>query len=156
MLIAGELYQLLSKMRLINTWPGIILAWLAYFTPFGSYIMTTYFSTVPKDILESAKMDNANVSQVLFMLMMPIAKPMLGTLCIIGALSMWEELPFSMMILQQNSMRTVTLGVALMQDGVSVPILAAAFIASSIIPFIAYIFFQNLIAMGATAGSVKG
>jgi ABC-type glycerol-3-phosphate transport system permease component len=157
MVVAGELYQLLSRMRLLNTRAGIILAWLAYFCPFGAYIMTTYFATVPKDIIESARIDGANVFQLLFRIMMPVAKPMLGTIGIIGTLAMWNELPFAMLILQRDSLRTLTIGIALLQGefGLPIPVLSAAVI-SALVPTVSYFFFQDFIAMNATAGSVKG
>jgi ABC-type glycerol-3-phosphate transport system permease component len=158
MVVASELYQLLAKMGLINTRAGLIIAWIAYFTPFGAYIMTTYFSTVPKELIESARMDGANVGHVLFNIMMPVAKPMIGTIGIIGTLAMWNELPFAMMIVQKQSLRTITLGITLLQGeyGLPVPVLSAAVIVSCIVPFVLYLFFQNQITMGATAGSVKG
>jgi len=158
MVIAGELYQLLSRMGLLNTKAGIILAWLAYFCPFGTYIMTTYFSTVPRDIIESARIDGTNVFQLLFKIMMPVAKPMLGTIGIIGTLSMWNELPFAMMILQQNKLRTVSVGIAMMQGefGLPIPVLAAAVIVSAVIPTACYLVFQDFISMDITAGAVKG
>jgi ABC-type glycerol-3-phosphate transport system permease component len=158
MVVAGELYQLISRMRLLNSRPGIVLAWVAYFAPFGAYIMTTYFAVVPKEILESARIDNANIFQILFRIMMPIAKPMLGTICIIGTLAMWNELPFAMLILQQAELRTVTIGIALLQGefGLPIPTLAAAVIVSAAVPLICYLFFQDFVAMDATAGAVKG
>jgi ABC-type glycerol-3-phosphate transport system permease component len=158
MVVAGELYQLISRMRLLNTRPGIILAWVAYFAPFGAYIMTTYFAVVPREIMESARIDNASIFQILFRIMMPIAKPMLGTICIIGTLAMWNELPFAMLILQQEELRTVTIGIALLQGefGLPVPTLTAAVIASAAVPLVCYLLFQDFVAMGATAGAVKG
>ena len=157
MVVAQELYLILARINLLNTRLGMVLAWCAYFTPFGTYIMTTYFSTVPKEIIESTKIDGANVFQLLFKVMMPIAKPMLGTIGIIGTLSMWNELPFASMILMDNKLRTVTVGIATMQGqyGVPVPILASAVIISAIIPTIAYFVFQRFIAMGATAGTLS-
>jgi ABC-type glycerol-3-phosphate transport system permease component len=90
--------------------------------------------------------------------MIPIAKPMIGTLGIIGALAMWHELPFSMLILQRQQLRTLTLGIALMQGefGLPTPVLTAAILVTSGVPLILYIIFQNYITMGSTAGSVKG
>ncbi len=158
MVVAGELYQILSRMRLLNTRLGIILAWCAYFTPFGAYIMTTYFATVPKEIKESTRIDGANILQLLFKVMMPIAKPMLGTIGVTGTLSMWNELPFASLILQQDNLRTLTVGIGLMQGeyGLPVPVLTAAVIVSALVPTVLYFFFQNLIAMNATAGSLSG
>jgi ABC-type glycerol-3-phosphate transport system permease component len=158
MVVAGELYQLLARMRLLNTRAGIIFAWCAYFAPFGSYIMTTYFAAVPREILESARIDGSNVLQMLFRIMMPVAKPMLGTIGVIGALSMWNELPFATLILQRDSLRTITVGIAMLQGefGMSVPVLSAAIIISAFIPMVCYFFFQNFIALDVTAGAVKG
>jgi ABC-type glycerol-3-phosphate transport system permease component len=158
MVVAGELYQLLSKMRLLNTRMGIILAWCAYFAPFGSYIMTTYFAAVPREILESARIDGSNVIQILFKIMMPVAKPMLGTIGVIGTLSMWNELPFAGLILQRDGLRTLTVGIALLRGeyGLPIPVLSAAVIISSFIPMVCYLLFQNFIALDVTAGSVKG
>ena len=158
MVVAGELYQLLARMRLLNTRMGIILAWCAYFAPFGSYIMTTYFAAVPKEILESARIDGSNVFQMLFRIMMPVAKPMLGTIGVIGTLSMWNELPFASLILQRDNLRTLTVGIALLQGefGLPVPVLSSAVIVSSFIPMVSYFFFQNFIALDVTAGSIKG
>jgi ABC-type glycerol-3-phosphate transport system permease component len=158
MVVAGELYQMLSRMRLLDTRLGIILAWCAYFSPFGSYIMTTYFAGVPREIIESARIDGSNVFQMLFRIMMPVAKPMIGTIGVIGMLAMWHELPFAGLILQRNSLRTLTVGIALLQGqyGLPVPILSAAVIISALIPMVCYFFFQNFIALNATAGSVKG
>ena len=83
---------------------------------------------------------------------------MLGTIGIIGTLSMWNELPFASLILQQTSLRTLTVGIALMQGefGLPVPVLSAAVIISALVPTVCYFFFQNFIAMNATAGAVKG
>ena len=120
--------------------------------------MTTYYSTVPKSLIESARIDGAGVFQQLVWIMIPIARPMIGTLGIIGALAMWHELPFSMLILQRQNLRTVTLGIALLQGeyGLPTPVLSAAVLVCSIVPLLLYIIFQNYITMGSTAGSIKG
>jgi ABC-type glycerol-3-phosphate transport system permease component len=158
MVIAGQLYQLINKMHLLTTHIGLILVWVAYFAPFGTYIMTTYYSSIPKSLIESARIDGAGVFQQLTKIMIPIARPMIGTLGIIGILAMWNELPFSMLILQRQELRTLTLGIALMQGEFGLPttVLSAAILVTSAIPLILYIIFQNYITMGSTAGSIKG
>ncbi len=158
MVIAGQVYQLAAKMHLLNTYIGIVLIWVAYFAPFGTYIMTTYYTGVPRELIESARIDGAGVYQQLFLIFLPIARPMLGTIGIVGGLAMWNELPFSMLILQKAGMRTMTLGIALMKGefGLPVPVLSAAVLVSAAIPLFLYLVFQNFVTMGATAGSVKG
>ncbi len=62
--------------------------------------------------------------------MTPMAMPMVATISIIGFQSMWNELPFSMLILQQESLRTLTVGIAVLRGeyGLRVPILSAALV----------------------------
>lgn len=158
MVIASQVYQIASKIGLLNTRVGIILVWCAYFAPFGTYIMTTYFAGVPRELLEASRIDGAGLMRQLFAVMIPIAKPMLGTIGIIGALGMWNELPFSLLFLQKQEIRTLIQGIALMQGefGLTVPTMSAAVLVSAFIPLSLFLVFQKHVTMGATAGSVKG
>jgi raffinose/stachyose/melibiose transport system permease protein len=158
LLLATQVAKLISMMRLTNTGAGAVLAWVAYFAPFGTYIMTTYFADMPYELVEAARIDGASQTRILVSVMAPIAMPMVATLAIIGFQSMWNELPFSMLILQKESMRTVTVGVAVLrgQYGLRVPILSAALVIAMAVPMAVFIVFQKYITLGVTAGAVKG
>jgi ABC-type glycerol-3-phosphate transport system permease component len=157
MIISVPVYILCVRMGLVNSFTGLVLVWVAYFAPFGTYIMTTYYSSIPRSIIESARMDGANVFQILVWLMVPIALPMLATITIIGFQAMWNELPFSLLLLQEQGKRTLTLGIALMkgEHGLPVPIIASALAFASVVPLLMFLFFQRYIAGGATAGAMK-
>jgi raffinose/stachyose/melibiose transport system permease protein len=158
LLLAMQVSKLISLMRLTNTALGVILAWVAYFAPFGTYIMTTYFSDMPYEFVEAARIDGASQYRILFSIMAPLALPMVATIAIIGFQSMWNELPFSMLILQKESLRTVTVGIAAMrgQYGLRVPILSAALVIAMIVPLAVFLLFQRYVTLGVTAGAVKG
>jgi ABC-type glycerol-3-phosphate transport system permease component len=158
MVIASQVFRICSKIGLMNSYSGLVLVWVAYFAPFGTYIMATYYATIPRSLIESARIDGANVFQQLFKIMMPVATPMIGTIGIVGSLAMWTELPFSLLLIQDPSMRPVSLGLAVMkgEHGIPIPTLSAAILLSALIPLVLYLFFQRKIHMGSTAGSVKG
>jgi len=158
MVIASQVYRICSKIGLMNSHLGLVLVWVAYFAPFGTYIMSTYYATIPRSLIESARIDGANVFQQLFKIMMPVAIPMVGTIAIVGSLAMWTELPFSLLLIQDPSLRPLSLGLAVLkgEHGIPIPTLSAAILVSAAIPLILYFFFQNKIHMGSTAGSVKG
>jgi len=103
-------------------------------------------------------MDGASQARILVQVMAPLALPMIATITIIGFQSMWNELPFSMLILQKESMRTVTVGIAVLrgQYGLRVPILSAALVIAMAMPMLIFIIFQKYITLGVTAGAVKG
>lgn len=158
LLLATQVAKLMSIMHLSNTGFGVIIAWVAYFSPFGTYIMTTYFSDMPYELVEAARIDGASQTRILVQIMAPLALPMIATIAIIGFQSMWNELPFSMLILQKESLRTVTVGIAVLrgQYGLRVPILSAALVIAMVVPMLIFILFQRYITLGATAGAVKG
>ncbi len=158
MLLSIQIFQVCRKLHLVNNYLGIILAWVAYFAPFGTYIMTTYYSTVPLEIVESARLDGTNVWQMLFRIMVPIARPMIVIIVIIGFQSMWNELPFSLLLLQTESLRTITQGIGMMQGqyGLDDTVLTAAIVSASFVPLVLFMFFQRQITMGAYGGAVKG
>ena len=115
MLLSIQIFQICRALHLVNSYFGLILVWVAYFAPFGTYIMTTYYSTVPMEIIESARMDGASTWQLFFRIMIPIGMPMIAVIIIIGFQSMWNELPFSLLLLQKESLRTITQGIGMMK-----------------------------------------
>lgn len=157
MVIASQVYRICSQIGLIDTRVGMILVWVAYFAPFGAYIMATYYAGMPRSLLESARIDGANIFQQLFRIMMPMARPMIGTVSIVGGLAMWTELPFSLLIIQTPEKRPLSLGIAVLkgEHGIPVPTLSAVILLSIVLPILFYFFFQNAVNMGATAGAVK-
>jgi ABC-type sugar transport system, permease component len=157
LLLATQVSKLISMMRLANTGLGVILAWVAYFAPFGTYIMTTYFSDMPYELVEAARIDGASPTRILVQVMAPLALPMVATLAIIGFQSMWNELPFSMLILSKDSVRTVTVGIAILrgQYGLRVPILSAALVLATAVPSVVFLVFQRYVTLGVTAGAIK-
>lgn len=158
MLLSLQIFQLCAKFHLINTYLGVILVWTAYFAPFGTYIMATYYNTLPYEIIESARIDGASTWGILTRIAIPMAKPMMGIVIIIGFQSMWNELPFSLLLLQRMEMRTVTLGIAMIQGQYGIPdtTQTAVIMIAALIPMLVFVFFQKYIAKGMFSGAIKG
>lgn len=158
MLLSIQIFQICRKLHLINNYLGLILVWVAYFGPFGTYIMTTYYATVPLEIVESARLDGTGVYRMLYYIMVPIAKPMIIIIVIIGTQSMWNELPFSLLLLQTEQLRTITQGIGMLQGqyGLDDTILSASILSASLVPLLVFMVFQRQITMGSYSGAVKG
>jgi ABC-type glycerol-3-phosphate transport system permease component len=158
MLLSIQIFQICRKLHLVNTYLGLILVWVAYFGPFGTYIMTTYYATVPMEIVESARLDGTGVYRMLSYIMIPIAKPMIIIIVVIGTQSMWNELPFSLLLLQTEHLRTITQGLGMLkgQYGLDDTTLSASILSASLVPLLLFFFFQRQITMGSYSGAVKG
>ncbi|MDD3057875.1 MAG: carbohydrate ABC transporter permease [Sphaerochaeta sp.] len=158
MLLSIQIFQICRKLHLVNSYLGLILVWVAYFGPFGTYIMTTYYATVPMEIVESARLDGTGVYRMLYYIMVPIAKPMIIIIVVIGTQSMWNELPFSLLLLQTEQLRTITQGLGMLQGqyGLDDTTLSASILSASLVPLLLFVFFQRQITMGSYSGAVKG
>jgi raffinose/stachyose/melibiose transport system permease protein len=158
LLISLQLFRIIRTLKLLNTYPGIILAWVAYFSPFAVYTMATYFSTVPWELIESSRIDGATMLQLLGKVIVPVAMPIIGFAIIIAFTQIWGELIFSMLILQKDGMRTLTEGLALMGSsyGVQAVYSSAATVIATAIPIVVYFFVQRHIITGSYAGAIKG
>ena len=158
MILAIPMYKIAAKMGMINSIPGAIIICTAFFAPYGCYMMTTYFSSIPRSIRESAKIDGAGVFSTLWNIMLPIGLPMVSTVSIVAFTAFWNELPFSVLLLQSKNVKTLILGVALMRGEYGMPTtyLAASVVIAMILPLSVFLFFQSKIDGGATAGAVKG
>jgi len=157
MVLSLQIVKICNTLNLTNSFPGLILVWVAYFAPFGTYMMSTYFSTIPDSIIEAARIDGANIFLILFRIMIPVAAPMMATITIIGFQAMWNELSFSLLLLQDMSKRTMTLGLAMLQGEYGLPdtIVTSAVLLTLLVPMGLFCAVQKNISMGATDGSVK-
>ena len=69
------LFNLVNQLKMLNTFHGLILVYIAYSLPFTIFFLTGFFKTLPTEIEESAIMDGANPYQVFFKVMLPMASP---------------------------------------------------------------------------------
>jgi len=149
-------YLLVSRMSLINTYRGIIMPSIA--SAFGVFLMTQFIKDIPDALLEAANIDGANIYRVFFGIIFPIITPTISLLAIFNFSQQWGSLTWPLIIVTQNTMRTIPLGIASMKDlsgSVSGPIMAAALV--SFLPvLIAFLFAQDKFISGMTLGAVKG
>jgi multiple sugar transport system permease protein len=150
-------YTMLIGLDLLNKHAGLILIYTTFATPFGTYLLTSYFRSVPAELVEAAQVDGANHLQILWRIMLPIAKPALLTLGIFNSLWMWNELLFSLLILQDDSVRTLMVGVANLrgQYTTNIPLLSAGLFLAATPVLIVFFVFQAQLTKGMTIGAVK-
>lgn len=151
------LYQLISKLGLVNTRTGVILPTLAY--PFGVFIVRQFAKTIPDELLEAAKIDGAGELRTFFKIVIPMLLPSLGALSIFAFMHTWNDYLWQLVVLQSESMLTLPLGVSTMiYEEITINYgmaMTGATIAA--IPLIAFfLLLQKSFIQGITLGSVKG
>jgi multiple sugar transport system permease protein len=146
-----------NYLGLLNTYPGLILPKLT--TAFGIFMMRAYFSELPKELEEAARVDSADEITIFFRIMLPLVKPGLMTLGIFHLMNNWNDLLYPLMMTSDTKMRTLSAGLALFVGEHATlyygPQLAGAVI--TILPLlILYIFFQKYFVSSAVSSGIKG
>jgi raffinose/stachyose/melibiose transport system permease protein len=143
---------------LLNTYAGLILAYLAFGVPFQVVFLTAYFNQIPVEIEESARVDGSGPWRYLFTILMPLSRPLLAALFVLDFVATWNEFPIALTLLQQNSTWTVPLGLLSFQGPFSTDytLLCSAIVIAALPVVIVYIALQRYFVSGLTAGAVKG
>ena len=140
----------------INSYAGLTVPFLA--TAFGIFMIRQVFLTIPKEMHEAASMDGLGHFGFMREVAVPLSRPTIGALALLGFLSSWYQYLWPVLITTDEDYNTVTTGLkALKQDGLSKPNLVIAGTVIVALPiFIALISFQRQMIRGLTAGAVKG
>jgi raffinose/stachyose/melibiose transport system permease protein len=151
------LYRMLSELQLLSTYQGIIALYVAYTIPFGIFILTGFFKSIPIEIEEAAMIDGCSRFQTYWRIVIPLAAPGLATMVILEFIWFWNEYLFALTFIQKETIRTVTLGVMVMAGTFQLDfsLLTAGTLISVIPTILIYLFFQKYLIRGLTAGAIK-
>lgn len=156
--IVSPLYLLLRALRLIDTFPGLVLPYVTFAMPLAIWLLVGFFRQLPKDLEEAALVDGASRWQAFTRVVLPLAAPGLATTAILTFLYCWNEFLFALSFTLGPDRHTVPVAIALFRGQYQVPwgeILAGAVVAT--IPVaVVVLLFQRRIVQGLTAGAVKG
>ena len=143
-------------LNLINTHVGLILSYTAFFLPFSVYMMTAFYSGLPRELIEAARIDGAKLLQVWWHVMVPLGMPALVTLGIINTLNCWNDILIALLTMQKN--RTLMVGISALKGQYSdqIPLFTAGIVIAAAPIVILYIIFQRRIVSGIAVGAVKG
>lgn len=154
-----SLYGLLGKVGLINTLPGLILALTAAMLPFTVMLMTSFFDGVPTAIEEAATIDGASRMQVLTTIVTPLVKPGMVAAGLYSFLMTWDDYLHAATLIQNDSLRTLSAGVALRYLGelsYDWSLINTISIVGTLPMVLLFFFFQKYMIKGLVAGAVKG
>lgn len=149
------IYVLIRSLGLYDTLSALMLPSLV--EGFGIFLMKQYFDGLPRSLDEAARVDGAGDFQILFRVLLPLARPALAVLLINTALASWNQFVLPLILTSSVERRTLTLGLALYRGRFGVDYvhqMAAASI--SALPIVAlFLAFQRHIISGLMRGAIK-
>ena len=147
------MFRLYDTFSLYGTVWGIVLFHTAFGLPFAIFLLRNFFTGIPKDILESARIDGANEFVIFVKLILPLGLPAIASLAIFQFLWTWNDLIVSLTFGVQPI--TVWIFGQLREFGTSIDVIAPAAFISLLIPLAVFFAFQRYFVQGLLAGSVK-
>ena len=140
-------YQLFAELGLHNTYAGLMLPGMA--APFGVFLMTQYFKSIPREIDEAAALDNASRFTIFWRVLLPMTLPAQATLGIFTFLHAWNDYWWPLISGTNERMYTLTVGIASSQinfaESAGLGFLMAQAVFASLPIVIVYLFFQKYI-----------
>ena len=149
------MFRLYDTLGLFDTWYGIALFHTAFGLPFAIFLLRNFFIGLPKDILESARIDGASEIRIFLRLILPLGLPAIASLAIFQFLWTWNDLLVALTFGQNTTPITVWISGQLREFGSSLDIIAPASFISLLIPLAVFFAFQRYFVQGLLAGSVK-
>ncbi|WP_046725135.1 carbohydrate ABC transporter permease [Streptomyces xiamenensis] len=156
--IMVPLARIMADARLLDTYTGLILAYVAQFLPFTIFLMTSYYTTIPREIVDAARIDGNTPYGVYRRVMLPMGRPALLSVGILNALFCWNDVLIALLMMPSAEHRTLMVGVTSLrgQYADNIPVFASGVLIAALPLLVLYVFFQRQIADGVTAGSTKG
>ncbi len=154
----GPLFGIINNLNLLNTKLGLILPYLAFGIPIQTFMFYNFFSSVPRDLDEAARIDGAGSWRLYFSIVMPISKPVFGALFILDFVATWNEYAMAATLMLDQKMYLIPQ--AILQFNTQYTSSWGqlnAFVISTMLPvLIIYLIFQRFFTSGALSGAIKG
>lgn len=158
--VLSGLYAVISRLKM-SAIPGMILSYMIFTLPFTVWVLTSFFKTLPRELMQSAQVDGATPFQTFYKILLPLTAPALVTTGLLSFIGAWNEYLFSLTFTAiEPTSRTVPVTIAMFSGTISRQepfgeIMAAAVVVT--IPLVLLVLiFQKKIISGLTAGAVKG
>jgi raffinose/stachyose/melibiose transport system permease protein len=151
------LYYTFRDLGLTNTYAALILPQAGLQVCFGTFWMRAFFRSAPGELIEAARIDGATTWQVLWRVLVPIARPAILTLVVLVFAWSWNDFLLALVMISDEAHRTAPLGLSVFKSryGLDVPSVSAAAILVALPILALYLVAQRQFIRGVLSGSVK-
>ena len=152
------LFLLGVELNLINTFRLVIAIYVGLMLPFSIYMLTAYFRTIPRSLIDAAVVDGASDFAIFTRIVLPLSMAPLLTLLVVNLLWVWNELLIAIVFLQSDQSRTLMAGLIGFQNryNLNIPVVMAGLSLATLPIFVLYLFGQRFFMRGLVAGAIKG
>jgi alpha-glucoside transport system permease protein len=151
------LLTLFRDLGIANWFGGIWLAHTAFGLPLGIFLLRNFFITLPRDLIEAARVDGASNLRIFLKVVLPLSVPALASFGIFQFLWVWNDLLMAIIFIQNGDLLPMTVRINQMQTtyGGEWHLLSAGAFLLMIVPLAVFFALQRFFVQGLLAGSVK-
>ncbi|MCT8161711.1 carbohydrate ABC transporter permease [Pseudoruegeria sp. SHC-113] len=151
------IYVIFRNLGLLDSYPGIILAFTALNLPLAVFFYTSFISAIPRELEEAARLDNCNDWQIYWYVIRPLLGPATATLSLFVMLMVWNDFVYPLLLMTSPEKFTVMVSVYRFVGNLNIQpeMLFPAAVLGSLPLLVLFLFFQRRIVAGVTAGAVK-
>jgi len=152
------LFQIIANLGMTDSIYGLMLVYPTFTLPFCTWLLMSYFRSIPVELEEAALIDGCGRLGVLFRIVLPLAAPAMVVVALFSFTQGWNEFLYAFVFTSSTSSRTLTVGLTLMlgEDVFYWGKMMAGAIMTAVPPVVMYTLAQRLVIRGLTVGGVKG
>jgi multiple sugar transport system permease protein len=158
--LVTPLFNIERSLGIFDTWPALIIPYVAFGLPLGIYTLSAFFREIPWELEKAAKMDGATPYQAFTKVIAPLAAPGMFTTAILVFIFCWNDFLFAISLTSTTDARTVPAAIGFFTGSSAFTAPTGSICAAAVIitiPIILFVlFFQRRIVAGLTSGAVKG
>lgn len=152
------LFQIVANAELVDTLWALILVYPSFTLPFCTWMLASYFRSIPVELEDAALIDGCSRLGVLFRITIPLSAPAIAVVGLFSFTQSWNEFLYALVFTNSVSTRTVTVGLTQMlgEDVFYWGQMMGGAILAALPPVILYMLAQRLVIQGLVGGAVKG
>ncbi len=152
------LFVVMKALGLLDSWLGLIVAYLSFTTPLAVWLLRSFFETIPRDLEEAAMSDGATRFGAMVRVIFPLAGPGLAATAIFSFIAAWNEFLFALTFVKKENLRTlpVALSAFVGQQQADWGLIMAASVLFTVPVVLFFLAVHRRLTTGMVAGSVTG
>lgn len=153
------IYNMMNKAGLLGSYWALIISYVVFTLPVGTWTLKSYFDQLPNSLIESAKLDGAGHLRIMLQIVFPLVVPGMVSIAIYGFVWSWNDLLYSMTLVTDTARRTLASGLVMTflgEASTNWGLMMAASLVSAIPVTVIFVFLQRYFIQGLTSGAVKG
>ena len=152
------IYKMFMQLKLLNNMYALSLVYVTSYLPVIVWLMSNYFSSIPRDLDEAAMVDGCTKLEALIHVVLPLSYPIIASAVLIIFLSTWSQFQIPLILASNNDTKPIAIITSefITKDTVHYGLTAAAGILAIIPPALLALVFRKFLVSGIMKGSVKG